>query len=334
MIHWLLRFAPEIPELAAGGVPEALLSPAERQRLAQITVEKRRREWLLGRCAAKSLARCYVKQETGQEPPPDALVIAREAEDSAAPIVVFDSLAVPQDLPAGSRWVRNAPLVAEPGRRRGLPVPRVSGWQLPISLSISHRDDVAFCALYAPSSGGVLAALPPNGTASGVHVLPTAEPLAGSPADDLARLGVDIEAIEPREESFLRAYFAPEELCWLGQASDEEQPLLAAVIWSAKEAVLKALHLGLTVDAQQVVCLPASGLELGCNAVHGWCEVYVHCPPDLVAQATQRTGRPVNGSGWSLSGWWRRHGSYVLTVALLAYQGETAGRRPVVAACG
>lgn len=334
MIRWLLQFAADFPELAAGAVPEGLLSPAERQRLAQITVEKRRREWLLGRCAAKSLVRCYVKRETGQEPPLDALVIARKGDTSAAPIVVFDSLAVPQDLPAGSRWVRNAPLVAEPGRRRGLPVPRVSGWQLPISLSISHRDEAVLCALYALDSDLGPAVPPLNGAASGVHVLPAVEPLQASPADDLVRLGVDIEAVEPREESFLRAYFAPEELCWLGQASDGEQHLLAAVIWSAKEAVLKALHVGLTVDARQVVCLPANGLELGCGAAHGWCEVYVQCPPDLVAQATQGTGRLANGHGWSLSGWWRRHGNYVLTLALLAYQGESSVQTSVVKACG
>lgn len=332
MIRWLLRFAAEFPELAAGAVPEGLLSPAERQRLAQLSTEKRRREWLLGRCAAKRLVRCYLKRETGQEPPLDALVIAREAEDNAAPIVVFDSLAVPQDLPVGSRWVRNAPLVAEPGRRRGLPVPRVSGWQLPISLSISHRDDVAFCAMYTAANDEGPAATEANGAdradVEGVQTLQPL-PLVGL-ADELVRVGVDIEAIEPREESFLEAYFDLEERRWLGQTLEEEQPLLATVVWSAKEAVLKALHLGLTVDTRRVVCLPASGLELGCGAEHGWCEVHVRCDPALVAQGTQRA----NGFGWSLGAWWRRVGSYVLTLAVLSYQGEDGGLRPVTTACG
>ena len=58
--------------------PAGLLSAAELERMGQFTAEKRRREWLLGRYTAKQLVQRYLDQETGQRPPLDALVIARE----------------------------------------------------------------------------------------------------------------------------------------------------------------------------------------------------------------------------------------------------------------
>ncbi len=323
MIHWLLQPAAECPEIAHGAAPEGLLGAAELERLAQLPTAKRRSEWLLGRCAAKRLVQRYVEMETGQPPPLDALVIARDSEEIAAPVVIYDSQATPMDLPAGARWASAAPLVAVPGRRLGYPVPRVSGMRLPISLSISHSSEMALCALYAV--GGKWKIL--GNTQSPSHLV-TLSPghewqdqaiSTGFPPGGLVQVGVDVEGIAPRADSFVQAYFAADEMHWIGQAMDDEQALLATVTWSAKEAVLKALQLGLTVDTHRVICLPATGLELTAGADQGWCEVHVQIDPDLLPEALRRAGRlPLtNIYDWQLRGWWRRSGHFVLTLAAL-----------------
>lgn len=326
MIHWLLQPVELCPELAAGVTPEGLLGAAELERMAQIPSPKRRREWLLGRCAAKRLVQRYVQMETGQQPPLDALVIARDAEDIAAPVVIFDGQATPMDLPAGARWVSGAPLVAEPGRRLGYPVPRVSGMRLPISLSISHSNEMALCALYAvggrwQAAGGTL---PQRQVASGRSRVAGGKwqdqaISTGFPAGGLVQVGVDVEGVEARSDSFVQAYFAADEHHWIGQALDDEQALLATITWSAKEAVLKALQLGLTVDTRRVICLPAMGLELTAGAEPGWSEVHVQIDPQLLPEALRRTGRLPSTSNfdWQLRGWWRRSGHFVLTLAAL-----------------
>jgi 4'-phosphopantetheinyl transferase len=316
MIHWLLQPAEQCPELAAGAIPDGLLGAAELERVAQMPSPKRRREWLLGRCAAKRLVQRYVAMETGQWPPLDALVIARDAEDVAAPVVIFDSQATPMDLPAGARWVSGAPLVAEPGRRLGYPVPRVSGMRLPISLSISHSSEMALCALYAV--GGRWQVAGGRSQVAGASWQDEAISTGFLPGG-LVQVGVDVEGIAPRADSFVQAYFCSDELHWIGQAQDGDQDLLGTVTWSAKEAVLKALQLGLTVDTRRVICLAATGLELTAGADQGWCEVHVQIDPTLLPEALRRAGRlPLTTDyEWQIRGWWRRAGHFVLTLAAL-----------------
>lgn len=306
MIHWLLQSAAQCPEIADGVAPAGLLSAAEKERLAQLASPKRRSEWLLGRCTAKRLVQRYLEVETGQQPPLEYLVIARESDKNAAPIVVFDGQAVPLELPNGARWVSNAPLVAEPGRRRGLPVPRVSGMRLPISLSISHSNELALCALYAAGGKWQIA--------DGKWQDDVVDD--GFPIDGLVQIGVDIEGIAPLSDAFVRAYFAADEMHWIGQALGAEQALLTTVTWSAKEAVLKALRRGLTVDTRQVVCLPATGMELTGSAEYAWNEVHVQCSPSLLPEELQRTAERTSLRSWEIRGWWRRSGRCVLTAAL------------------
>jgi 4'-phosphopantetheinyl transferase EntD len=319
MIHWLLQPAEQCPEMAAGAAPDGLLAAAERERVAQLPSPKRRSEWLLGRCAAKRLAQRYVAMETGQQPPLDALVIARDAEEIAAPVVVFDCQATPMDLPAGASWVSGAPLVATPGRRLGYPVPRVSGMRLPISLSISHSSGMALCALYAV--GGRWKAMSNRQSAAQGWQDQALD--AGLPLGGLVQIGVDVEAIEPRADSFVQAYFAADEMHWIGQALDDEQALMATVTWSAKEAALKALQLGLTVDTRRVICMPAAGLELTAGARDGWSQVYVQIDSDLLSEALRRAGRlpATTDYEWRFRGWWRRAGRFVLTLAALYVTG-------------
>lgn len=114
-----------------------------------------------------------------------------------------------------------------------------------------------------------------------------------------APIGADIERIEPRAPGFADDYFTARELTQLGAASPGARDLLVTLIWSAKEAALKALRLGLTVDTRSV------SIELG--QPHGLGLAWA----PLLAYASLAPGQPL-----LLHGWWRVVGEYVLTLAL------------------
>lgn len=99
-----------------------------------------------------------------------------------------------------------------------------------VSISLSHRDRVAACAL-APSGGVV---------------------------------GCDLELVEPRSAAFVSDYFTADEQQSIVQASAEQRDRLATVLWSAKESALKALQVGLRVDTRAVT---ASIVADPCNAI-------------------------------------------------------------------
>jgi 4'-phosphopantetheinyl transferase len=63
-----------------------------------------------------------------------------------------------------------------------------------------------------------------------------------------ASLGCDLELVEPRDRSFLADFFTENEQNLVAQAPADEQPLLATLLWSAKESALKALHVGLRLE--------------------------------------------------------------------------------------
>lgn len=305
MIHWTLQSSAQVPELVHGAVPDGVLSAAELERLGQFTADKRRREWLLGHYTAKQLVQRYLERETGQRPPLDALVIGRVSAESAAPVAVFDCEAVPMDLPAGSRWVSSVPLVSIPGRKAGQHVPVVSGMHLPISLSISHAGDTSFCALYAASNDDQDDQAVLNGLSTSGQI----------------QIGADIERIETRPGGFVQAYFSADEIVRFDSAPIEWREVLINATWSAKEAVLKALHLGLAVDTRRVSCLcrPPSSQAVS------WSPIQVYCDPTLLPEVLQRANRPVSdvdlcNCTWNVTGWWRREGQFVLTLAALQFE--------------
>jgi 4'-phosphopantetheinyl transferase len=120
-----------------------------------------------------------------------------------------------------------------------------------------------------------------------------------------AAIGADIERIEPRLPGFADAYFtdAEQERIMLYTSRFTYHALVTAV-WSAKEAVLKALQLGLRVDTRAVTCLldlpddSANGA-----ATDGWRPFTIH----LDAQRLPRTP--------DLQGWWRLADGFALTIA-------------------
>jgi len=100
----------------------------------------------------------------------------------------------------------------------GAPEAYLGGQPAPVAISLSHRSGLAACAT----------------AAAGV------------------RLGCDLEIAEPRSQAFAADYFTPEEQARVADQSTEGRWRLLALLWSAKESVLKALHTGLRADPRSV----------------------------------------------------------------------------------
>ena len=137
-----------------------------------------------------------------------------------------------------------------------------------LQLSISHCNGYAFCAI--------------------------------SDRNGLA-IGADIERIAPRAPEFAADYFTPRELMQVAASPVNERDATVTLIWSAKEAALKTLRLGLTVDTRRVsieLCQPD-------GAALAWAPLAVH---STLPQAETSGG---------MYGWWWIVGEYVLTLALM-----------------
>ncbi len=105
-------------------------------------------------------------------------------------------------------------------------------------------------------------------------------------------LGCDLELVEPRSPGFVRDYLtAPEQA--LVAAAPWPVEVTANLLWSAKESALKVLQTGLRRDTRSVEVTLDDG-----EVVAGWAPLTV---------------RPVEGGAFP--GWWRRSGSFLLTVA-------------------
>ncbi len=144
----------------------------------------------------------------------------------------------------------------------GAPEAFIDGEAVPVSLSLSHRDGTALAVVFGSDTC----------------------------------VGCDLELIEPRSDAFVREWFDENERQALDQASRATRPLLANVIWSAKEAATKVLREGLRLNVHhaRVSLAPAND--------DGWDAVRVDWP---------------NGS--SAAGWWRVEEPFVMVVL-----GETA----------
>jgi 4'-phosphopantetheinyl transferase len=107
-------------------------------------------------------------------------------------------------------------------------------------------------------------------------------------------LGVDLELIEPRSNAFVSDYLTPAEQSMVARAATAEaRDLLANLIWCGKESALKVLRTGLRRDTRSVeVSFPDVG------ATDGW--------SPLAVRARE---------GGVFPGWWRRYGSFIVTVA-------------------
>jgi len=168
-------------------------------------------------------------------------------------------------------------IVAEPS---GAPVVRLAdGGRLPVGVSISHSDGTAFCAAWA-ETGRVLA------------------------------VGADLERIAPRPEGLVRDFFRPAEIAaWEALPAGPGRDAFASAVWSAKEAVLKALRLGLSVDTRSVEILLSEEDAAGAPGLPrpdggGWKGFAVCCAPDLP------------GGEHPIAGFWREKDGFVMTMAV------------------
>jgi len=188
---------------AAADVPSGddWLSPAERAVLGALRFAPRRADWRLGRWTARLALR------------PVLALPARE----------LCVLAGPEGAPGAHRQA-SASALPEP---------------LPVTLSISHREGVAFCIA----------------------------------ADAVLPLGCDLELVEPRSDAFVRDYFTAPEQRQMTAAPAAARQLLANLVWSGKEAVLKAQRRGLRADTRTVEVLPG-----GWEAAPGWRRLEISPP--------------------------------------------------------
>ncbi len=118
--------------------------------------------------------------------------------------------------------------------------------------------------------------------------------LTGAPGSETVPLGIDLELAEPRSKGFVTDFFTAAEQDWVfsladGDARDEA----ANLIWSAKEAALKVLKVGLRADTRDVEVVID-----GRARADGWAPMTV-------------TAR----NGTKFPGWWRRDGVFLLTIA-------------------
>lgn len=172
--------------------PDEWLAPAELAHFAALRAAKRRHDWLAGRIVAKRLlGRLLAALDYPLEPPH---------------IVI---------LPHPDGW----PQVSLPALGRAAP---------PLTLSISHTRDSAFCAVTL---------------------------------GDAEALGCDLEFVEPRSPGFVADYFTAAERDLMAAAPPDGHALLANAIWSGKEGALKAIRRGLAEDTRLVTCLPAMAGE-------------------------------------------------------------------------
>jgi 4'-phosphopantetheinyl transferase len=216
------------------------LSENETARLDNLRFEKRRKDWRLGRWTAKRTVVAY------------------------------------RNLPGHSRTLRDVEI--RPAAS-GAPEVFLAGQPAPITVSLSHRDGIAICAV-APSS---------------------------------VVLGCDLEIIEPRTESFIADYFTAEEKELVARAQADDRSRLLALLWSGKESALKALREGLRLDTRSVVVslgdVERSNAEEGLwpfadsaltpppHAANRWLPFYVRC-----------------ATGQVFHGWWQNTKNLVRTL--------------------
>jgi 4'-phosphopantetheinyl transferase len=144
----------------------------------------------------------------------------------------------------------------------GAPFVAVDGQPAAIDLSLSDRAGWAVCLVGPPGGRGPL--------------------------------GIDLELVEARSEAFVADFLtAAESAAVRRQAPGEPRDEAANLIWSAKEAALKVLKVGLRADTRDV--------EVAFDRPQrpdGWAALSV----------THRDGS-------AFPGWWRRDGVFLLTLA-------------------
>ena len=159
------------------------------------------------------------------------------------------ALSICLDVPAHSQVFKKMEIRPAPS---GAPEVFLANQPAAVTISLSHRDGRAACAV----------------AMCGVE------------------MGCDLEMVEPRSDVFVGDYFTIEEQALVARASAADRTRLLALLWSAKESALKALHQGLRLDTRCVIVNPlAASVDLngwsalqvrytGGRVFHGWWQEY------------------------------------------------------------
>jgi 4'-phosphopantetheinyl transferase len=144
----------------------------------------------------------------------------------------------------------------------GVPEVFVENERAPVSISLSHRQGRAICAI----------------------------------ARRDVRVGCDLETIENHSEVFIADYFTAEEQGLIARHSACQRERNTSLLWSAKESALKALGEGLRLDTRDVIAtfdcesLNTQGwgaleVRYGEQAFHGWWQESEHVVRTILADA-------------------------------------------------
>jgi len=113
-------------------------------------------------------------------------------------------------------------------------------------------------------------------------------------------LGADIEQISPHIMGFIGDYLTATERALIRQTAEALRPLHTTAIWSAKEAALKAMRIGLKQDTRSLSCLIGP----------------IESPPDDWTPFTiQWEDLPLERPAPPLTGWWQVHDGFILALA-------------------
>ena len=150
----------------------------------------------------------------------------------------------------------------------GAPEIRLQNAPSELTISLSHRNGFAICAIAASS----------------------------------VSVGCDLEVIESRSDAFIADYFTPEEQKIVFDADLSAQPLLANLIWSAKESALKAMRTGLRYDTRSLSVTLLDRMRT--QSEGDWHPLQVH-----------------GQEGKMFRGWWQADGSMLRTVVASPFPG-------------
>ena len=152
------------------------------------------------------------------------------------------------------------------------------------SISLSHRSGTAMCAVGGP------------GTA----------------------LGCDLETIEPRTDAFLADYFTLEEQRLVCHAPAPDRAALVALLWSAKESALKALHQGLRLDTRSLKVSVLSPEQTSSDCLPESPGMSAQPSPTSAGACSQdhwfRLQVQYLNGGRTFHGWWKWTGDRVWTL--------------------
>ncbi len=168
------------------------------------------------------------------------------------------------------------------------------------AVDVSHRSALARIEMLNHPSGAPFVEI--DGAPGGMDVSLSdragcAVGLVGAAGTGPGSVGIDLELVEPRTERFVEDFLTPGEAAYVRDRrrshGEDGWQSAANLVWSAKEAALKVLRVGLMADTRTVeVTVDDSARP------DGWAALVV---------------RSVRGEVFP--GWWRRDGAFVLTIA-------------------